>query len=117
MTTKTETQIQELKAQREALNQQIQKLEIGNLKRKGVLKQNEWALATFEEFDEETGKWVPAESDPVILFGKNGDTIVAMNSYTDDSSSLIQTWIDDNTHHWERVKVKKITKEEAFALL
>lgn len=85
-------------------------------KGKGVLNKGEFCLLTQQDFDEDTGK-VSGEEYYTVFFGSfEGYPIALTESYLDWETSYFKDLIDQ-AQCWERYKVKKISKEEAFKYL
>lgn len=107
----------EIKNEIRKLQEQLKKVEHEEKKVKGVLKRGEFCLLTIQDYDEDSGRVVGEDFNPTVFFGSYEDIPVAMvEAYIDWCSPYFKDLIDQ-APSWEKWKVKKISKEEAFKYL
>ena len=104
----------EIKSEIRKLQDQLKKTEHQEKKRKGVLNRGEFCLLTIQDYDADSGKLIGEEVSPIIFFGSFEDMPVALTeAYIDWCTPYFKDLIDQ-APYWEKWKVKKISKEEAF---
>lgn len=104
----------EIKKEIKSLQDQLKKVEHEEKKGKGVLKRGEFCIFTIQDYNEDTGKTVGEEFNHTIFFGSYNDIPVAMaEAYIDCETPYFKDLLDI-APSWEKWKVKKISKEEAF---
>lgn len=104
----------DIRAEIKNLTAKLKKSEHEEKKGKGVLKRGEVCILTIQDYDEETGKVVGKEYNPTIFFGSYEDYPVPMvEAYIDWETPYFKD-LTDQAPSWEKWKVKKISKEEAF---
>lgn len=107
----------ELKQKISELEHELKKVEHKEKAKKGYLKYGEYCVASFFEYDDNY-KLVPADSDPIVFFMPWGQ---------DNPVPMVEAYIDWYTPYfvdlvncrnsWEDIKVKKISRQEAFEIL
>lgn len=105
----------EIKTEIRNLQDKLKKVEHEEKKGKGVLKRGQFCILTIQDYDEENDKVVGKEFNHTIFFGSYEDIIpVAMvEAYVDWETPYFKD-ILDQAPSWEKWKVKRISKKEAF---
>jgi hypothetical protein len=108
---------EDLKYKIAELQEELRKVEQKEKTKKGVLKFGEFCLVTFYEYNEDDRK-VPSECDPVVFFMPWGqDNPVPMQECYIDWYTPYFVDLKNCANRWEEIKVKKISREEAFYYL
>lgn len=107
----------EIKTEIKKLQDQLKKTEHEEKKGKGILKRGEFCILTTQDYDEDTGKVVGEQYNPTVFFGSWEDYPVAMvEAYIEWVTPYFKDLLDQ-APSWEKWKIKKISKEEAFKYL
>lgn len=107
----------EIKTEIRKLQDQLKKIEHKEKAVKGVLKRGEFCMLTIQDYDEDRGKLVGEPYNPIIFFGSYEDFPVLMTEAYIEWGSFYFKDLTDQAPLWEKWKVKKISKEEAFKYL
>lgn len=99
------------------LQEELKKAEHQEKKGKGVLNRGEFCLLTIQDYDEDFCKVVGEEFNPTVFFRSFEGIPVAMTEAYIDWETPYFKDLTDQAPSWEKWKVKKISKEEAFKYL
>lgn len=97
------------------LQEELRKTEQKEKAKQGSLKFGEFCLVTFYEYDDNDKK-VQSECDPIVFFMPWGqDNPVPMQECYIDWYTPYFVDLKGCANSWEEIKVKKISRDEAFA--